>query len=62
LNREVKEMADEKTDELDPRRGYWVNSQEGDIIRSDGRRGFWSNEPPSPEFRAERRKILSQKK
>ena len=47
------------TDEFDSFRGYWVRSEEGDIIRPGGERGYWSSEPPTIEFRAERRKKLS---
>ncbi|MCX9012434.1 MAG: hypothetical protein OIN66_15110 [Candidatus Methanoperedens sp.] len=46
------------TDEFDPLRGYWVRSEEGDIIRANGERGYWSSEPPRLEFRAERRRKL----
>lgn len=46
------------TDEFDRFRGYWVRSDEGDIIRASGERGYWSSEPPSLEFREERREKL----
>ncbi len=56
------ELGDELTSEYDPVRGYWVRSEEGDIIRQGGERGYWSKEPPRPEFRAERRRILQSEK
>jgi len=52
-------QSDKVTDEFDSFRGYWVHSEEGDIIRPGGERGYWSSEPPTPEFRAERRKKLA---
>ncbi len=56
-------MPKEKvTDEFDTFRGYWVRSEEGDVIRANSERGYWSCEPPRPEFRAERRKILARSK
>lgn len=33
------------TSEYDPEHGYWIRSEEGDIIRSSGC-GYWSKEPP----------------
>ncbi len=50
--------GDKVTDEFDSFRGFWVRSEEGDIIRQGGERGYWSSEPPTPEFRTERRKKL----
>ncbi len=51
--------GDTVTDEFDPFRGFWVRSEEGDIIHPGGERGYWKSEPPTPEFRAERRKKLA---
>ena len=56
------EPGDELTSEYDPVRGYWVRSEEGDIIRPGGERGYWSKEPPRPEFRVERGRILQSEK
>lgn len=50
------------TDEFDRFRGYWVRSEEGDIIRANDERGYWSDEPPTPEFRKERRKKIAESK
>lgn len=54
-------MPDEITQEKDPFRGFWVRSEEGDIIRPSGERGYWSKEPPSDKFRQERRAKMKQK-
>ena len=56
------EPGDKLTPEYDSVRGYWVRSEEGDIIRPDGERGYWSKEPPRPDFRVERRRILQSEK
>lgn len=37
--------GDALTSEYDPEHGYWIRSEEGDIIRPSGR-GYWSKEPP----------------
>ena len=37
--------GDALTSEYDPVHGYWIRSEEGDMIRPSGR-GYWSKEPP----------------
>lgn len=37
--------GDVMTSEYNPEHGYWIRSEEGDIIRLSGR-GYWSKEPP----------------